>query len=318
MKLFLVFVVLASASGLTQSGTADLSVWGPADSVHALDSVIAAVNGLVNSSHLSADNLKRGMAVAEEIKSDIEAVEKGKLTKKDARQKVGTAMKELTSFQNKLQDEKLAIVGKMLDQHREKIDKITEEAKVMKFKMDLSEKKDKAEKELEQKRRDDLVKSYHNSNVNKTAHTVTVAVHSVEKVEKNNASKETETPLPASIQAVLDTVEVQDRKVEKILADITAEEKKSNKDADAAIKMQVPTSGKDDAISKAQSVLKLVKEQANRKLEKKRAVKEVELKDLKDAEASIKKKDISTLQKILAKMEREKKAMETKSGGFLH
>jgi len=306
-----------------------MTMWGPADSVHALDSVIAAVNGLVNSSHVSAANLKQGLAVARDIKKTIDAVEKGQISKKEAKATVTKQMKDLKSFKDELKSEKLAIVGKLLDQHRDKLDKISEEAELMRMKMDLEEKKDLEQKRLEQKRRDQLVTVHHNKTKPSLAHAskvmpnVSVAVSAPAKVESQpSASKKAESPpaatydtsLPGPIKAVLESVEAQDRKVEQLLDEIKAEEKKSNADADAAIKMQVPAVGKDDAIKKAQSVLKLVKTQTHRKLEKRRVAVEAEVKELKDAEVSIKHRDITTLQKILAKME----AMKQKSGSFLH
>merc|ERR1712039_808481 len=96
-------------------------------------------------------------------KKTIDAVEKGQISKKKAKEAVTQQMKDLRSFKDEVRREKMAIVGKLLDQHREKLDKINEEAELMKMKMDLEEKKALAQKRLEQRRREKIVSQSHSN-----------------------------------------------------------------------------------------------------------------------------------------------------------
>merc|ERR1719464_1567230 len=123
--------------------------------------------------------------------------------------------------------------------------------------------------------------------------------------------------LPAPLKAVLATVRARDHAVSDGLAKMDAEEKKSEASLDAAMQKQMPTQGKSDAIAKGQTMLKLLKTQEHRRFAKARALKQMELKELKDAENSIEKGDVAGLQKVLVKMQQDGQKLQAKTGNFL-
>merc|ERR1719510_345465 len=95
-KVASILLLLAAASATVEDA------WGPPESVHALDAVIVAVNKIVAMPHLTPEKLARAKVVAADVKSNIEAVEGGKLSKQEANKKIASAIKELTSFQSEM------------------------------------------------------------------------------------------------------------------------------------------------------------------------------------------------------------------------
>eukprot|EP00419_Tripos_fusus_P011973 CAMPEP_0172656898 /NCGR_PEP_ID=MMETSP1074-20121228/1712_1 /TAXON_ID=2916 /ORGANISM="Ceratium fusus, Strain PA161109" /LENGTH=169 /DNA_ID=CAMNT_0013471863 /DNA_START=44 /DNA_END=549 /DNA_ORIENTATION=- len=120
--------------------------WGPADTAHALDGVIGAVEKIVHLPHLSATQLEQAKKIAADIKVDVEAVESGKLTKEQAHKKVGEGMKELAAFAAKLQktgslSERKAELEKQLHEKEAALAKLEKQMKLLKLKKLLAEKK---------------------------------------------------------------------------------------------------------------------------------------------------------------------------------
>jgi hypothetical protein len=317
MSPFQVFsaVLLAVAAHAIQLKETD-GTWGPSDSVHALDGVIAAVDKIAHNPHLSPENLAKARHVAEDIKGDIEAVEGGNLTKQQAHEKVGAAIKELTAFEadlHKMPADRLAMLKKQLAEKEGELKKDKNMMKLLKLKKQLIEKKLMLQKLLAQKASAEDVHKADEAEVAKTSSMVKKVLNMTKGLEGA-----AEAVKKATLQAVATAVQTREREVAEALAKADAEQKKGEASLDAAIEKQLPAKGKGDAIAKGQSMLKLIKTQERRKFAKARALKEVELKELKEAQAKVEKKDIAGLEKVLAKLQQEGQALQAKSGNFLH
>jgi len=294
----------------------DENVWAPTDSVHALDGVIAAVNQIVSNPHLSATNLAKAKTVAEDIKVDIEAVEGGKLSKKDAHDKVGSAIKELLSLQsvlaapmvnNSARAAKLEALEKSLTEKKAQLMKAENMLKLMKLKKALAEKKLKLQNMIDAK----------NAAKNGGAEAKAEAARAGELVKalstgvsaiKGSKNDELKTVL-ATVRARKDEVSASISKVEET-------EKKGEAELEAVIKAQMP-GGAEKGDEKAKAMLKQLKSEEHRKFAKVEAMKKIQLNELKDAEASIEKHDAAGLERTLAKIEKEGKTLQSKSGKFL-
>jgi hypothetical protein len=308
----LVALLVAAA----RAAVLDDSTWGPSDSVNALDAVIAAVDKVVHNPHLSPENLAKAKHVAEDIKGDIEAVEGGNLTKQQAHEKVGAAIKELTAFEEDLRKapaDRLSMLKKQLAQKMAELAKDKSMIKLLKLKKELAEKKLMLQNLLSQKAAAEGGRNADEAEVAKTG----AMIKKVLNMTQGLASA-AQGVKDATLKAVLGTVQAREHEVADALARADAEEKKGEASLDAAIEKQLPTQGKGDAIAKGQSMLKLLKTQERRKYAKARALKTIELKELKDVEARAEKKDVVGLQKALAKLQQEGRAVQAKSGNFLH
>jgi len=303
----------------TLASSLDESMWGPSDSVHALDAVVAAVDKVVKNPHLSPERLAEAKRVAEDVKGDVEAVENGKLTKAQAHEKVGAAIKELTAFEANLTKvssglDKIAMLKKQLAEKKAELAKDENLMKLFKLKKELAEKKLMLQKLINQKADSENSNKADQEEVAKTSAMVKDLVAMAKNLRGGNSKQE----LPAPLKAVLATVQARDHAVSDALAKIDAEQKKSEASLDAAMQKQMPTKGKGDALAKGQSMLKLLKTQERRQFAKARALKQIELKELKDAEASIEKGDITGLLKVLVKIQQESQKLQAKSGNFLY
>jgi hypothetical protein len=314
-QVFSAALLLAMGAHAIQLKETD-SAWGPSDSVQALDGVIAAVEKIANNTHLSPEKLAKARHVAEDVKLDIESVEKGNLTKQQAHEKVGAAIKELTAFESDLQKmpaDRLATLKKQLADKEAELKKAQNMMKLLNLKKQLIENKLMLQKLLSQKaaagddRKADEAEAAKNSAMVKNVLNMTKGLEGASATVKS-----------ARLQAVGAAVQTRVREVTEALAKADAEQKKAEASLDAAIAKQLPTKGKADAISKGQSMLKLIKTQEHRKFAKARALKEIELKELKEVQAKVEKKDIAGLEKVLAKLQQEGQALQAKSGNFLH
>eukprot|EP00929_Paragymnodinium_shiwhaense_P070661 TRINITY_DN3579_c0_g1_i1.p1 TRINITY_DN3579_c0_g1~~TRINITY_DN3579_c0_g1_i1.p1 ORF type:complete len:320 (-),score=181.00 TRINITY_DN3579_c0_g1_i1:94-1053(-) len=299
----------------------DEGVWTPNDSVHALDGVITAVNSLVSNPHLSAVNLAKAKKVAEDVKADIEAVEGGKLSKQQAHEKVGAAMKELMSFQTQLMQPaagaaagdkaaKLANLEKELEAKKAELAKAENMLKLMKLKKALAEKKLKLQKLIDQKNAAKKSGDEAQAEAAKTNEMVKALSTAVADM------KDTKKDSKAELKTVLATVHARKEEVSTSIANMEAMEKKAEGEMESVIKAQMPGgAGKGD--EKAKAMLKQLKAEEHRKFAKVEAVKKLQLNELKDAEASIEKHDVAALERTLDKMEKDAKTLQSKSGKFL-
>lgn len=294
----------------------DDGTWGPSDSVHALDAVITAIDKVTHNPKLSPAMLAKAKHAADDIKGDIEAVEGGNLTKKQAHERVGAAIKELTALEEDLAKEpadRMAVLKKQLAEKQAQLAKDNNMMKMLRLKKSLVEKKLMLQKLLAQKVAAEDGRKADEEEVAKISATVKQVLNMTQGLGGASQAKKN-----ATLKTVLGTVRAREQEVSDQLARADAKQNQTLASLGAAMKQKAPTRGKDDAITKGQSLLKLLKGQARRKFAKARALKQIELKELKDVEAQAEKKDIVGLQRALTKLQQEGRAVQTKSGNFLH
>jgi len=316
LALFALALFAALVSG------ADESVWGPADGVKALDAVEKAIDRIVAAPNLSAEQLKQAKHVAEDVKKDIEEVESSKTLSKAERQaKVGAALKELMGLkdefsrpQNKTAIEsKLATLQKELSEKKQALEKEESMIKLLNLQKSLAEKKMELQKLLEKKHESDMSKKSTEEEAGEESAMAGKLLTALHGLEAGNSSQ-----LAAPLKVAKGDLQAREKKVSASLEKMEKEEKKSEADLDAAANKHVPSTGKDDTIKKEQSMLRVFKKQVHRKFAKAEALKKDELAELKEAELSIEKRDVKSLQKTLAKMQGQAKVLSAKSGDFLH
>jgi len=301
---------------------ADESVWGPADGVKALDAVEKAIDRIVAAPNLSAEQLKQAKHVAEDVKKDIEEVESSKTLSKAERQaKVGAALKELMGLKDEFSrpqnktglESKLATLQKELSEKKQALEKEESMIKLLNLQKSLAEKKMELQKLLEKKHESDMSKKSTEEEAGEESAMAGKLLTALHGLEAGNSSQ-----LAAPLKVAKGDLQAREKKVSASLEKMEKEEKKSEADLDAAANKHVPSTGKDDTIKKEQSMLRVFKKQVHRKFAKAEALKKDELAELKEAELSIEKRDVKSLQKTLAKMQGQAKVLSAKSGDFLH
>jgi hypothetical protein len=279
--------------------------------------VIAAVDKVAHNPHLSPEKLAKAKVVTMDIKQDIEAVEHGNLTKQQAHDRVGSAIKELTTFEEDLAkmpaDDRIAELKKKLAEKEALLKKDKNMMKLLKLKKELIEKKLMLQKLLASKAAAEGSHKADEEEVAKTGEMVKQVLKLTQGLDKAAQAQK-----DAALKKVLGTVQAREHEVSDTLAKADAEEKKNEAELDAAMKKQLPSLGKDDAVKKGQSMLKLLKSQEHRKFAKARALKQIELKELKEVEAQATKKDLAGVQRVLAKLQQEGRAVQAQSGKFLY
>jgi hypothetical protein len=289
----------------------DEDAWGPPDSVQALGAVIGMVDKLVKSAK-TPEALKKAQVLAADVKADIEAVEGGNLTKAQAHDKVGAAIKELTAFETQLSKpppmdparaQKLAELEKKLAEKKAELAKDENMIKLFKLKKELAEKRLRLQGLLDSKKNQEKNAKADQAEAAKTND----MVKSLVSMAKNSGLKAKE-EMPAPMKAILASVESQRVSVADDLKKMEAEEKAGEAKIDGAL-------GK-GADAQSQGMLKRLKKEQHRKFAKAQALKRIELNELKDAEASVESGDIAGLQKTLAKIEQEGKALQAKAGNL--
>jgi len=317
----LVFALLVvSAAGASQSQ----STWGPADSVHALDGVIAAVSKLAATPGLSHDKAAHVQQVAADVKKEIEEVENNKnLTKSQAHEKVGKAMQQLMGLEGELQkvQQNAEAADKMLDQNstvlNEKLAEMQKELgdkkaalakdesmiKLYNLQKELIEKKLKLQKLLDQRSQGKDTKKQQVDEGKQEADMVT-------KVLAAAGDMKAKSELPAPLKAVLVDLKGRESKLAEQLEKDAASEAKYEASLDKELKSETS--------AKQQHMIKSMKAEEKRKFRKADASKKIELGEIKEAEASIEKRDLAALSKVMNKMKAQSNALQAKSGDFLH
>jgi len=303
-----ILVLIAATSAIADD------TWEPPDSVHALDAVITAVNKLVLIPHLTPEKLAKAKIVAEDIKHSIESVEGGKLSKQEAHKKIGSALKELTSFQAEMLSEsnvpnmssKLANLQKQLATKKAELAKAESMMKLLKLKKMLAEKRLQLQNLMDQKRTSDASRS---NDANEAAKTNQI-VKKLLGMSKSLAGAKTGS---SAFTDALSVVQSRKKEVSEALARLESEDKK----AGVSIRGAISKGGVTDN-NKVQSMLKHLEAEEHRKFAKAEALKKIEMNDLKDAEVSINKHNVPALQRTLFKMAKESKALQAKAGKFLY
>jgi len=285
------------------------STWGPADTAHALDGVIGAVEKIVHLPHLSATQLEEAKKIAVDIKVDVEAVESGKLTKEQAHVKVGEGMKELAAFAAKLQksgglSERRAQLEKQLHEKEAALAKLEKQMKLLKLKKLLAEKRLTMQNLLAAKAAGQDRSAADDA---KATAAVVTQLHGLKDLKGADAMR------------ALQTVQQQEKAVGKRLARLDAGQKKSEDMMTAAMQGELKSaaSGK-DALEKGKKMVQELEKREERKFAKVRAGQQIELEGLKEVEASLKGHDGAGLQKSLQKLDQLSKSTQAKSGKFLY
>jgi hypothetical protein len=299
-----------SFAALSAVALAD-GTWGPADSAHALDGVIGAVEKIVHLPNLSAKQLEEAKKIAADIKGDVEAVEGGKLTKEQAHEKVGEGLKELAAFSSTLQgshsaSERRAELQQRLSEKEAVLAKLQKQMEVLKLKKELVEKKLQLQKLLEAKAGSS---KHSDAEDGKAMAALTEQLHRVAGDIKG-----------AEAAKALQAVQQREEAVKARLTQLEADEAKSEAMMKTAVEGQLQNGGSqsDDALQKGRIMIRELEKREKRKFAKVRAGQQLELEGLKEAEASLKSHDTATLQKSLQKLEQENKASQAKSGKFLY
>jgi len=283
--------------------------WGPADTAHALDGVIGAVEKIVHLPHLSATQLEQAKKIAADIKVDVEAVESGKLTKEQAHEKVGEGMKELAAFAAKLQktgslSERKAELEKQLHEKEAALTKLEKQMKLLKLKKLLAEKKLALQNLLASKAAGQDRSAAEDA---KATTAVVTQLHGLKDLKGVDAMK------------ALQTVQQQEKAVGERLARLDAGQKKSEAMMTAAVQGELKAGGSSkDALEKGNKMIQALEKREKRKFAKVRAGQQIVLEGLKEAEASLKGHDSAGLQKSLQKLDQLSKSTQAKSGKFLY
>jgi len=318
----LIALVASQADALTVRA----GMWGPGD----LKDVEMALEHIL-SLHMTPEMHKRAQVVASDVKTDISAIALSRnLTKTERQQKVRAAIQELVAFQDEMQNAtttmeqeekmkaKMGKLGKELDPA--KLEELKKELTLKKAELAKDEqaiklmklKKQLAEKELEL---DNLeIQKAHD----KSAKTSVEDSKAQAELLKNLMAMSKNLTQSPQVGKVVADLKKRAKSLTDTLTSIDTTQKKSEAQLDEALKNQLASSGKQDAISKAQSMIKSLKKQEERKFQKVRAVKKSELNDINTAIRSVEKGDVAELKKTLQKMQAEGKATDAKSGHFLY
>jgi len=288
--------------------------WGPPDSMHALDAVIAAVNKLVLMPHLTPEKLAKAKVVAEDIKHSIESVEGGKLSKQEAHTKIGSALKELAAFQAELlsvgnvpnMSSKLANLQKQLATKKAELVKAESMMKLLKLKKMLAEKRLQLQNLMDQKHASEASRSNDAVEAAKTNQIVKKLLGMSKSLAIAKAGS-------SAFTDALSVVQARRHEVSEAIARLEAEDKK----AGVSIRGAISKGSVTDSI-KVQNMLKHLEDEEHRKFAKAEALQKIEMNDLKEAEVSINKHNVPALQRTLFKMAKESKSLEAKAGKFLY
>jgi len=325
LRVFVLSFMVAACSAAT--------LYNPPNAGSALDSIETALSQIVNNPHLPAAQLKDAKAVASSVEATVEELEspKGKLLGKDARAaKVMSAIKLLQTLQQKWQkvatesasDHKVDLMKQLKDKQAE-LAKEEKMLKVIELEKKLAEKKLALENLIEAKNtqaqqqaaakdiaaRQDMVASVLNM-----AKSLQVAqgknssmLHAVGKVVDGKAEM---------LKTVLAHLEGRMQNLTAAIAKIDAAETRGEAKVKDAVK--APVTGKDDALGKGQSLLKMLLKKEHRQFEKARAPLKSELKELSEAVTSIKQGDTKGLTEVMTHMQSEMKKIQAKGGKFLY
>lgn len=285
--------------------------WGPADTAHALDGVIGAVEKIVHLPHLSAAQLEEAKKIAVDIKVDVEAVESGKLTKEQAHEKVGEGMKELAAFAAKLQksgasglSERKAALEKQLHEKQAALEKLEKQMKLLKLQKMLAEKKLALQNLLASKAAGQDRSAAEEA---KATAAVVTQLHALKDLKGADAVK------------ALKSVQQQEKAIGERIARLDAGQKKSEAMMTAAVQGELKAGGSsEDALEKGKKMIQGLKKREKRQFLKMRAGQQMQLEGLKEVEASLKGHDGAALQKSLQKLDQLSKSTQAKSGKFLY
>jgi len=258
-------------------------VWGPADSAKALDTVISAVDRIASNPHLTPELLKKAKLVAMDIKNNIQEVENDKkLTKEEAHERVGASIKELLDLKGQLgtmANSTETLQGRMAALKKQLAMKKAELAKDENMIKLLNLQKELAKKKMQLQK--------------------LLEQKGLAEGSKADAQKEAAQESALASSLLLAAKDFSGAAAKSALASVKASEKALTDNL-----------GKLAAVGKVNGV--------SRSMKKTQALKKAELKELRDAEKSLEKKDPAGLKKAVNRLQAQAKALQAKTGNFLH
>jgi hypothetical protein len=315
-----------------------MTVYNPANAGNAIDAIEQALAAVVNNPHLTAVQLKSAKKVTadvEQIVTDLESA-KGKKLSKDARAaKVMSAIKELQGLQDQWQKvatqtiaNKKADLMKQLQENQAKLEKEQKMLKVLNLEKQLAEKKLALEKLVAMKNAQEQAGAQEEAQKQAAAQQEMVAsvlnmAKSLQAANGHNTSiphavKKAVDGKPAVLKTVLVYLEGRMHNITSTMEKLESAEKKREAELSNSSFAKAPLNGKDDAIGKGKSLLKILIKKEHRSFEKARAPLKTEFNELAEAVKNIKKGDIAGLTSVMSHMQNDMKSLQAKTHKFLY
>lgn len=274
---------------------------------------------LSSSAHMSPEMSKKTKHVADDVRKAIAAVEQSaNLTKAQRQSKIGAALAELaglrTDFQEATQvtaeskQQKLEELKKELAEKKKLLEQDEAAIKLYTLQKELAEKKLELQKLIEKKNAAANSKKAAAEDASQEGALANKLMKLTDDLSKTKANDK----LDASLSAALSEVQNRSKVESKALAQMDAVNKKTMAELDAELKKSTSSKGK------AQGMIRGLKKQEHREYMKARVQKQKQVTELKDLEESIQKRDAKKFKATLSKMQHDAKALEARSGEFLH
>jgi len=312
---------LLLASGL--AACCAMTVYNPPNAGVALDAVEKALGNIINSPHLSKEQLAQAKKVATDVEKTVEylATPEGVKLSKEARAiQVTASIKELQGLQSDWMkaagaSRKTDLLKKLKDKQAE-LAKDKKMLKVINLEKALAEKKLALQKLIDMKQNEKSQKQQ--KEAAKEAEAQQEMVANVLKVAKTlkDAKPSAAKPVDAEkLKSALNYLEGRIKTVGDSIAKLDAADKKHEDELKITVDRKMPVQDAADPLAKSQGIIKMLMKKEHRQYEKARAGLNNELNELRQGVASIKKGDVSGLTKVMGHMQSE---MQAKSHKFLY
>lgn len=301
-----------------------------------LSEVEGALSKVADLPHLSPQQRANAKKVVTDVEAIAKDVEAGKLTGAEKKKRVGFAIQELQALQkdwfNSTTASRVQALKQELAEKKMLLKKDEAEIKLASLEKELAEKKlilkkftaakDRSQNEEKQRREDQAQEAM----VAKLLATAKALAISKKKqpagVTASAAANQTKAAAQEKpdLSALVTDLQARARNVSADIAHMDAEEKKRQAALSTSIEAgaKAPAAAKTDALEKGQKMLQRLSKQEHRNFLKARAVKESQVQELDQGVRSIQKGDVTTLTKLLQKMQNEQKSMQAKSKNFLY
>lgn len=319
--------------------------WSPQNGLQHLESLIESV-------HLAPEDVTQATQVIRDVSRDIEDMERTNMTGPQVRKRLGAAMSAMAAFEQRLASSpktsstkrQVLILRHRITGQQEVLKKAQEELPLMKLQMQLLEKKiilenliaEKATGEISPEELDERKALI--ARLNATASLLSDKENATQGGQKKEQQiQETLTWLHASVQNATKSVE-QMEEVERLTAaefDLLDRTESSVEETQEALDEDQRTSNmtanrsnlsnssnaSNLTASPHQAILpkaKMYRKQALHQIGKAESIQRAELKELRDAEASIQKRDSHALKEVVNKMQTEVKFLQPSPKAFIY
>lgn len=289
--------------------------------VKALDDVAQALSKVTALPHLSSSQQKSAKSVVDFVLHAVHDIENSKnMTKETKAKKVKEAITRLQGLEKTWEaaannmtasERKIGELQAKIAEKRHELAKEEGKLKLAKLKKELMEKKLLLRKLVSQQasgsqeeKTDVKLKDAEVKQINKVATAVA----------KGNSSK------AAKLAPVMQMLHIHEHELEESIKKIDEAEKKSDAEF-AKLTASAANATNDAGVAKAQRMLKTVKKQNQRKLEKAKASKKAELADVMGAIKSLEAGDVKGIEKVIMKMTSQMEALtshSSTSGSFIY